>query len=352
MANGRRKVVKTTHDITVNGREVQLRVFVPTGCTDPPRPAVVMVCGLLWLGGGLLGRIGITFNDSFGYIFAGSGSPCVQIHTPGRHMADTGILDLTAVLATPLGALSHWVAGPLLVADLLLLATSAKDLALLALLFLPLLPKLPLAAALPTGHALMRVVQYLRGRLPGPSPRCHQSEIAAATAWASSRHNELGSDGRLVMCGYSSGGHCASLFALSPSAPRFEAVVLISGIYGLQTDAWEGVIRRGLAPVFNRLFADILGVRTAEARSKASPEAVVSASKIGKGHTWYVLSARMELMGLEPFQDILFRVGPLCSALEAKGVKVHRVTCGLNHWLLAMNIGDFIGPFCAGLGDK
>ena len=35
------------------------------------------------------GTIGLIFNDKFGYEFAQNGVPCVQIHTPSRHIAHT-----------------------------------------------------------------------------------------------------------------------------------------------------------------------------------------------------------------------------------------------------------------------
>jgi len=320
-----------------------VRVFIPPSAGKPSKPAVVMVCGLLWLGEGLLGRIGLTFNDGFGYAFAASGAPCVQIHTPCRHIAHTRMMDFAVLLLWPLSLLHPVLRAVLFLADALLLAASPVD--LLALLFLVPLASWPRIGglALPACHLLLRAVQGLRGALPGPKHRDHQREIAAAVAWAQGNQKLLNSDGRLVLCGYSSGGHCASMYALSSKAPRFEAVVLISGIYGLRTDTWSG-FRRLLAPVFNMLYADCLGVHTPEERESSSPE-VLAKSELN-GQDWYVLTAQMELMGLQPFEDILFQPKTLCNSLTAKGAKVHRVTCGLNHWLLVLKIGDFVRPFC------
>jgi len=328
--------------ISVDGRDVQLRVFTPGTEDGPQKPAVVMVCGLMWLGGGLLGQVGLVFNDVFGYAFARGGVPCVQIHTPSRHIAHTRIQELQALLLWPLSCIPL-LNLPLLLADVVMLSITPIDVCMLVLV--PVLSLLgPLA--LPVLHLVVRGGQWLQGTFPAPQPASHQKEVAAAVAWAKSNQELLRSDGRLVLCGYSSGGQCASLFALSPTAPRFHAVVLISGIYGLQTDEWTG-IRRWLAPCFNLLYKDILGVSDKEARRLQSPEVMVQMSH--EGQAWYVLSAKREIMGLQPFEDIFFNVNPLCTALKAKGACVHRVQCGLNHWLLVMNINDFIRPFCAGL---
>lgn len=335
-------MARSFHHVKVDGEQVQLRVFVPPAVPGESRPAVVMVCGLLWMGGGLLGRIGLGFNDGFGWAFAAGGVPCVQVHTPCRHIAYTRLMDLVMVLALPLGLLPIFRL-PLIVGDVLMLGIIPLD--LVALLLLPLAARLG-PFALPCFHLATRAVQWLRGAFLGPSPRPHQKDIAATVAWTRENQALLGSDGRLVLCGYSSGGHCAALFGLSPESPRFEAVVLISGIYSLRTDVWSGM-RRWLAPAFNMLFQDILGVCTPEEREVQSPEAAARRSL--NGQDWYVLSARMELMRLQPFEDILFQAGALCEALTAKEAKVHRVTCGLNHWLLVLNIADFVHPFSKSL---
>ena len=126
-------------------------------------------------------------------------------------------------------------------------------------------------------------------------------------------------------------------------------MVLISGLYNLRTHAWTGG-RRLLAPVFDLIYSEILGVATPKDRDRESPEWLVPVTKADlDGQPWFVLSARMELMGLEPFQDIFFQAEPLCMALRMRGAKVERITCGLNHWLLVLNIGDFIKPYCQGL---
>mmetsp|Transcript_49730 Transcript_49730/g.144286 ORF Transcript_49730/g.144286 Transcript_49730/m.144286 type:complete len:345 (-) Transcript_49730:108-1142(-) len=336
------RVTRSFHTIVADKREVQLRVFTPDTPDGPPKPAVVMVCGLLWLGEGFLGRIGLAFNDSFGYTFARHGVPCVQIHTPSRHIAHTRLMDFAAMLLWPLS----WIpilSLPLLCADVLMLSITLIDVSLLILVpFLSFLGPL----SLPMLHLAVRSAQWLQGSLPPPEPSTHQKEVAAAVAWAKAKQQILRSDGRLVLCGYSSGGQCAALYALSPAAPRFHAVVLISGIYSLQTQAWTGW-RRLLTPIFNALYGDILGVTTDESRRLQSPEVMVEQSV--QGQDWYVLTAKMELMGLQPFEDILFNGGQLCTALEGKGASVHRVQCGLNHWLLVLRINDFIQPFCASL---
>merc|ERR1719195_1521921 len=190
-------------------------------------------------------------------------------------------------------------------------------------------------------HAVVRVFQLLREGGSWPKCRDFMKETAAAVEWADKNRSLLGHDGRQVLCGYSSGGHVAALYALSAQSPQFEAVIMISGIYDLRTDTWTGG-RRLLAPVFGALYNDILQVATPEAREAASPAAVAATPKGKVQPLWYFLSARMELMGLQPFEHILFDTSGLCSALAAKGSEVKRVSCGLNHWLLIFNIESFV----------
>lgn len=348
---------RTLHTIKLDGEdEVVLRVFTPEKA-EGKRPAVVMVCGLLWLGNGLLGLIGLNFNDSFGYAFARNGCPCVQIHTPSRHLAHTRLMDLLVLVLAPIWP---FLGSPILrfllvVADISMLAINLHDLAyLLPLVGLSLYrwmtvsPGTCSAVMLLAAHMLVRGVQSALNSYPGPKPRNYMKEVAAAVAWAQQNQSSLGSDGRLVLCGYSSGGHVASLYGLSEGAPEFSAVVLVSGIYSLQTDTWTGC-RRCLAPIFNLMFKDILGVDSPEARENASPVAFAARSKKKQTCDWYLLTARMELMGLEPIQSILFDATGLATALEARGAKVKRATCGLNHWLLIFGFADFAGPFCKSL---
>merc|ERR1712216_574641 len=161
-------------------------------------------------------------------------------------------------------------------------------------------------------------------------------------AWMAHHKELLGSDGRLVLCGYSSGGHCASLHALSKDAPKYEAVVLISGLFSLRTDTWTGG-KLLLKPVFNLLFGDAYGATDDALRKAASPTCAVPRQLKGD---WYVLTAKMELMRAPVIEDILFgSTDAFCDALQAAGAKVHRVTCGLNHWLLIFGIDAFVGPF-------
>merc|ERR1712139_384723 len=94
---------------------------------------------------------------------------------------------------------------------------------------------------------------------------------------------------------------------------------------------------------------DAYGVADDAARKAASPQDLVPEKVEGD---WYVLTAKCELLGLQPFEDILFNAAPLCQALQAAGAKVHRVTCGHNHWLLISGIPDFVGPFCKSLGSR
>lgn len=339
--------------IQVDGREVQIRCFRPAATEDKEaRPAIVMVCGLLWFGDGLLGQIGLKFNDGFGYAFAKAGVPCVQVHTPIRHIGMTRFMDFLVFLLFPLTLLPTRMRAIICMLDVAFLAQDILDFlpVLLMIFFLPNWGPW----ALPVAHLATRNLQLLRGMggvggmIPGPERRDHQKEIAAVVAWVQEKENQdkLGSDGRLVLCGYSSGGHCAALYGLSPQAPKFEAVVLISAVLNLQTDLWEGS-RRWLKPLFDTIYGDILGCRTPDERRLASPEAMVE-KKVG-GQDWYVLSAKTELLGLQPLQDILFQAAPFCKALESKGAKVHRVTCGHNHWLLIFSISNFLGPFCKNL---
>mmetsp|Transcript_89147 Transcript_89147/g.186285 ORF Transcript_89147/g.186285 Transcript_89147/m.186285 type:complete len:344 (+) Transcript_89147:79-1110(+) len=335
---------RSFHYTTCDGNQVQLRVFVPTEAPEgEPRPAVVMVCGLMWLGEGLLGHIGLTFNDSFGYSFAKCGVPCVQLHTPSRHIAYTRLPEVMQLLTWPLtyfypARIAHIVGMAAFV------AIKRQDF-LPLLLILPLASRLGLAAA-PLAHLLIRLLQWYRGAIPGPKRRDHQREIAAAVEWAKQRKDLLRSNDDIVLCGYSSGGHCASLFAGSKSAPKLKAVLLVSGLYGLRTHAWTGA-RKLLAPLFNLLFLDILGVGSNDERDIQSPDYMIQRDM--DGQDWYVLSAQMELMNLHPFQDILFSTKALCDALTAKGAKVHRATCGLNHWLLVLQFNTFVKGFCSGL---
>mmetsp|Transcript_96122 Transcript_96122/g.276828 ORF Transcript_96122/g.276828 Transcript_96122/m.276828 type:complete len:300 (-) Transcript_96122:126-1025(-) len=289
------------------------------------------------------------FNDGFGYAFARRGTPCVQIHTPRRHIARTRMMEILVALVWPLG-LFPCLRLALAVLEALMLSMSLVE-------FLPLLlwPWVsPLGVfALPAMHLLIRLAQWASGALAADH-RSHQKEIAAAVSWAQRNQGLLGSDGRLVLCGYSSGGHCAALYGITPGAPRFEAVVLISGIYGLRTHAWTGARKLLLAPLCDMLYRDLLGASSDADRDRLSPAFLCERMALpGKAtlpaQTWYVLSAKRELMGLQPFEDILFHSQELCDALSGKGARVHNVTCGLNHWLLVLNIDEFVRPFCESL---
>eukprot|EP00434_Breviolum_minutum_P038763 symbB.v1.2.034397.t3/scaffold4431.1/size39743/2 len=183
------------------------------------------------------------------------------------------------------------------------------------------------------------------------------AQVEAAVTWAEKNQALLGNDGRLVLCGYSSGGHVASLYGLEHCAVpksgkrRFEAVVLVSGIYDLRTDGWKG-IKRFLAPVNNMIYGDIIAADSDEKRAKASPAAVVQAKEqkdLDPDCTWWVLNAKKELMGLPIFEEILFDSSSLVSGLKAKGASVKRAECGYNHWLLVFGFPSFAASFCEGL---
>lgn len=115
---------------------------------------------------------------------------------------------------------------------------------------------------------------------------------------ASENRKLLGSDGRLVLCGYSSGGHVAALYGAEHSED-FEAVVLVSGIYDLRTDGWQG-LKSWLCKPLELVYADILGLETKEERALASPVAVLG-SKEQKGLesscVWWLLNAKKEITG-------------------------------------------------------
>ncbi|CAE8584603.1 unnamed protein product, partial [Polarella glacialis] len=203
----------------------------------------------------------------------------------------------------------------------------------------------------------VRLLQFRRGELDwdGSSFRDYGKETEAAVAWAEKHEKLLGSDGRLVLCGYSSGGHVAALHALTSSSSkkrRFTSVVLISGIYDLRTQGWDG-FKEWLVPLFNLLYRDILGCKSEELRAASSPVAVAQSPKLelDTDCTWWVLSAQKELMGLQPFESILFGVSELCAALKAKGATVKRATCGLNHWLLIFSFDAFAKSFCESLSS-
>mmetsp|Transcript_111859 Transcript_111859/g.176665 ORF Transcript_111859/g.176665 Transcript_111859/m.176665 type:complete len:347 (-) Transcript_111859:27-1067(-) len=336
-------VKREFEDLTVDGRNVRLRIFLPD-CPNP-RPAVLMVCGLFFLGGGLMGRIGLFYNDNFGFFFARAGVVCVQVHTPCRHMAHTRMLELICLVVWPL-MMIYYLSYAVLVMDVLLLAVTPIDLCFL--LLVPLLPNyMHMMSVLPVIHLAMRSGQWLQGILPWPKNPSTNAEIAAASEWMRKNTDRLCSDGRIVLCGYSSGGHGASLHAFDAASPRYESVILVSGLYDLRT-SWTDY-RRFFAPVFNMLYQDCYGASDADARLKASPEAVVPKKVEGD---WYVLSARCELMGLQPLQDMIFKSEPLCTALAAAGAKVNRVQCGMNHWTLILAINGFIEPFCRNLIEQ
>jgi len=347
------------HTVTVDGLEVQLRVFTPkekaaqsgdgAPRAEPPgkMPAVVMACGLGWLGGGLIGQMGIAFNDGFGRAFARNGAPCVMVHTPARQKGHTRLIEIAALLLWPLVGIPG-LAYIVPVLDLLFMAVSRFDIHLLLLFAVPaLVRRAGGAAALPLLHLGARLLQRLqRGRWP--KHRSQLNEIAEAVRWAQQHQELLCSDGRIVLCGYSSGGHGAALYALTGRAPPdLAAVVLISGIYSVCTHAWTGAKRLLLAPLFDIFYEDALGVGSEpEAREAASPVEMVKRDLRGD---WYVLNSKTELLGLQPFQDILFDSSALRAKLKANGATVHRVTCGHNHWLLIASIDEFIQPFCAGI---
>ena len=368
--------------LEVEGRKVTLRVFTPAG--GGSKPAVVMVCGLLWFGEGILGFIGLNFNDAFGYALARHGLACVQIHTPQRHLAHTRMQELALALCTPV-CLVPGLRFLLLLADVHMLLTSQKDVwLLLVVVALPGLVDAVLAASLavpmlllgplgwlftalfmigglvlvPALHFAFRMGQYLMGELDltGESRRNYFKEVEAAVSWSEENASVLKSDGRLVLCGYSSGGHVAALYGLETCAAatgRFEAVVLVSGIYDLRTK-WEDA-RRFLAPVMNLIFKDILGADTDAKRAAASPAAVVQSSQqkaLDSNCTWWILNARKELLGLPLLEDILFASADFADGLKAKGAPVRRAQCGHNHWLLIFGFPAFAASFSATLKGK
>ena len=335
-------VSRSIHRVRVEGRHVSLRVFTPVQPSQKVAPTVVMVCGLAWLGGGALGCLGELYNDAFGRAFARHGISCVQLHTPARHLAHTRIVEVVGLLLWPLTFVPI-VSIPVLVLDVIALATSFWQ-----LLFLLVVPFVSLFGplSLPSLHLSMRFVQWISRDIPFPKHVSAHQEIDAAVAWAQSHQELLRGNGCMVLCGYSSGGHCASLYATSPNSPCFDAVVLISSCcFDMQTDRWKG-IKVLFAPVFNLIFAEILGVNSSQSRKSASPAFTVSE---GDHHneSWYILSASSELMGIQPLQSILFDSQTFCDALRRKGAEIHNVSCGLNHWLLIFSVDAFISRFCA-----
>ncbi|CAE7566470.1 unnamed protein product [Symbiodinium natans] len=276
----------------------------------------------------------------------------------------------------------------LLAADVLMLLTSQRDIwLLLVVVVLPGLVDAVLATSMavpmlllgPLGwlltilnmlgglvivpflHFAFRLAQYLLGELDltGESRRDYLKEVEAAVAWAEEHPKTLGSDGRLVLCGYSSGGHVAALYGLEHCvAPkngrrRFEAVILVSGIYDLRTQ-WEDA-RRFLAPVMNLLFKDIIGADTDAKRAASSPAALVQSSQqkaLDPDCHWWILNARTELLGLPLLEDILFASSGLHEGLKAKGATVKRAECGHNHWLLVFGFPAFAAAFSETLKGK
>mmetsp|Transcript_28557 Transcript_28557/g.51717 ORF Transcript_28557/g.51717 Transcript_28557/m.51717 type:complete len:378 (+) Transcript_28557:134-1267(+) len=358
------------HTITVQGRSVQLRVFSPpVGSDEFSKPAVVMVCGLLWFGGGLLGEIGLRFNDAFGFAFARAGMSCVQIHTPQQHMAQTRILDLALLALLPLSIVPG-IRFLLLAVDLLLLATSKVDLLLLLpfvalpglldTLFFTATPVMTLRNVLGSLllvtalHASFRAAQWWLGELDlaRETLRDYLCEVQAAVDWARKNWRDLG-DRRLVLCGYSSGAHVAALYGIAACEEHrgkvepFEAVLLISGIYDLRTASWTGW-KRLLAAIHNLLYGDIIGANSDTLREAASPVAVAHSTRattLRKDCPWWVLSATKELMGIQPFEHILFDCAGLVNALQAKGATVRRAECGYNHWVLVFSFASFARSF-------
>eukprot|EP00931_Biecheleriopsis_adriatica_P100394 TRINITY_DN75719_c0_g1_i1.p1 TRINITY_DN75719_c0_g1~~TRINITY_DN75719_c0_g1_i1.p1 ORF type:complete len:407 (-),score=84.74 TRINITY_DN75719_c0_g1_i1:71-1291(-) len=400
---------RSFQQLRVNGQDVQLRVFLPGTAGDKKPPAVVMVCGLLWLGGGLLGEIGLRFNDVFGYAFARVGLPCVQIHTPQQHIAQTRMLDLALLCLLPMTFVPV-LRYVLLAVDLAFLVTSRTD--LLMMLPLVVLPAsldalwattTPVQALMgpigfllafggvfsgavfiPMLHITFRAFQWMLGELDldGSKRRNYLDEVDAAVAWADEHCDLLGSNGRLVLCGYSSGAHVAALYGLRAdgepaggsskkrsrleggsaanssgaesignnrerSDRRFEAVVLISGIYDLRTCSWSG-LKRCIAPAHNLLYGDIIAASSDELREAASPVAVAQSKQLSDC-PWWVLSAKKELMGLQPFEHVLFDCKALAAVLAAKGATVKRAECGYNHWLLIFSFAPFAKAFAESL---
>ena len=109
----------------------------------------------------------------------------------------------------------------------------------------------------------------------------------------------LGSDGRLVLCGYSSGGHVASLYGAehcAEGASKFCAVVLVSGIYDLRTEGWQG-LKGWLRPLFELVYRDVLGLESSAQRAEASTAAVLASKRqkaLEKSCVWWVLNAKKE----------------------------------------------------------
>ncbi|CAK0871247.1 unnamed protein product, partial [Prorocentrum cordatum] len=133
--------------------------------------------------------------------------------------------------------------------------------------------------------------------------------------------------------------------------PRFDAVVLISGLYDLRTETLKGPARV-VAPALNFVYRGILGLAGERERHEASPAALVRSGQQGRldaGCPWWVLSARRELLGLWPLEDAVFGCSDFVDGLAAKGADVRRAECGYNHWLLVFSFDAFARSFCGSL---
>lgn len=229
---------------------------------------------------------------------------------------------------------------PVLLADVIFMAVSRLD-----LIFVVLVPFLSLFGpfGLPLLHLGIRCGQWMQGCIPFPKHASHYREIDKAVSWAHDNKEFLENDGRFILCGYSSGGNCASLYALSQPARRFHSIVMVSAAFlDTRTEHWTG-LKAWFAPIFNAVFSEVLGINSTSLRESGSPLVAVKEDRAGE--QWYILNARSELMGM-PGQDILFDAEPFCKALKGKGAEIHRVTCGLNHWSLIFSLEPFVSSFC------
>merc|ERR1712232_617012 len=154
---------------------------------------------------------------------------------------------------------------------------------------------------------------------PFPPRASADAEIAAAVDWAVANRDRLRGDGRMILSGNSSGATCAANYALSPSAPNFDAVLLFSGAcYDMRTEFWTGLKKYGFTFPAHLAWWMLIGVSSAEERTTMSPIARCEnlANQRLQGQHWYVVSAWLELYGLEPLAEMIFNTIPLCAAIE------------------------------------
>jgi len=349
-----------------DGRSLEMRSYVPRApagsstVPEPARPTVVLNGGMMWIGLGFLGWISWSFNREFGFAFARNDMSCVVLLSPGRHIMHTWIAEFVLVcLLMPFICFSAIPQLIWMFILILVLGSVWMD----SILFLPLAGLLHLLDAgllsVPTIWALIRVSQKLRGQLEC-APADPLVDMQAAVAWTQAQKELLGSDGRLVVAGYSSGGHVAAHYLLSKCPkPIFEVSVLISALLALRLEdeadgegKQSGVLRRltQLPRDFVRLFFKQCMTQGQGFQPGWRGLCPIATACAGNAR-WpakrcLVTNAENELCGF-PGEKLLFgSTGAFCDALtKHRGVaEMQYKACGRNHWHMIMCLDKVLRP--------